>query len=253
MKSDVTGTVQLTIDVTDPNATRRLRVLSFNREQAQPAVDIAQEFDSRVEEIDQDPNLSPDGRREYTLRAAREAHATAVTWGEMRVNGLTAQINSEMAALLGTPARPKDPVVLLSREIRLQEIREPIIAALRGVDPILRPALIGRIYAEGDADVRAAVAEAPQQVEVSPVGALSIGPLVPLALIEEFALGAAELTHPEAVAQLRDLALLRDAFQSIADTLKTALSNAVRAPLDSDDLAQMASGRKPVAFPIKRR
>jgi hypothetical protein len=253
MKTDIKGRMQLLIEVTAANLKRRLRVLPFDRERANDTVYIAEQADLQIEEIDHDPNLSPDGRLEYTLRAVRSAHAMATTWGEEQVGAYDSRIKIETAALLATPARPKDPVVLLTREVRLQEIREPIVAALRAVDPILRPALIGRIYAEGDADVRAAIAEAPQQVEVTGAGALSIGPLIPPALIEEFALGAAELSNPEAVAQLRDLSLLRDAFKSIAETLKTALSEAVRAPLDGDDVAEMAAGLKPVVFPLKRR
>lgn len=254
MKTDVTGRMQLLLEVINANLKRKITLFPLGFERASELLVFAQRFEKEAEENDQNPNLSPDGRREYTLQAARAAYAAATTWGEGIVNGLTTQINSETAALLAIPARTKDPIALLTREIKLQEIRESIVTPLRLVDSLLRPALIGRMYAEGNADVRAAIAEAPQQIELSAAGLLKIGPLIDPAMIEEFALGAAEVKNPEAVARLRELALLRDSFQNVADSLKTALTEAVRAPLDYDDpLADMASGRRPAIFPVKRQ
>jgi len=251
MKTNLTERVGLSIKTIVDGVRSKLRhfTLDPSSTQLREVTTATQRYDAGEAEIDADQNLSPNGRFNALIALKKEHYAHALAWIEKNVDGLSKRIGIETASYMAAArlTRPTDAVARLTQELRFQEIRESVIEAIEDgdVDVVMRPIVLARVYAEGDAETRAAMETAPMQISITPAGGVTVAPLIPATIVEERAIAEAELATPGTVEQLRELQTLRDALAAIGETWKTALHTGTRQPLGVDDpIVSMAAGKK---------
>ena len=121
----------------------------------------------------------------------------------------------------------------LRRELRHREIRRP----LANLDPLLVPTL----YARGDDETRAAMRSAPLQVVPTKHG-VDVRPLVAPEVVEEYAIGAADVIDPEHAQLVRDLRYLEETYTTLANVFRTELETAAGVSLGAETIVVVGQG-----------
>lgn len=178
---------------------------------------VAVTFDNEVMAAKADENLSPKGKVDAAVKAARRALASLDAFTSTTLRGLDARIASVENGIVPTPKPAGDIAERIIAELRAQEIRRQLAT----LDPLERTVLYLNTT---DPQIRSALEEGPMTLyRGRPGDPPQFIDFVDRARVQEQIMARAEQRDPNAAAQLRDLGMLRRVYQSAITTARNEI------------------------------
>jgi hypothetical protein len=176
-------------------------------------------FYDRLDAIEKDPRLTPQGRADAGAAAGHAAIAALQKWYQGRVGNLDDVENATLQQLwpLVRRARPTDTVAAVSEALIRHEIR----LSAAGLNDIQ----VETLFRQGDAVLREALLEAPR-VHVGEHSA-SLRPFIEREKADEILLEDAARMRPDLGDSLHDIRELRSMYETVAATVKSQVDEHV--------------------------
>jgi hypothetical protein len=177
-------------------------------ERCEEPLRLAHALERKVDVIDGTHRLTPEGRAEDRLEAARETRAAAKAWIEPILAGLDKHEKAELAraAEVSAPTRSDNLADRIEAALQRAEIRRSLPV---GMDQLAVDAL----YRNGGPIVRAALDELPRVEVKNGVGVVK--PYVSPELRQAILLDAAKTARPEIADALHDVEVTRSVCRGV--------------------------------------